>query len=359
MAGMPFKRKQKNCSKVNISGKMQIGLQAILLAALYYFLFMSYTANIPEADRSTILWVVSFDFTVLTAGIYFSSRILLSRFFAKGRYVAFIIAYLLMVTVGGLAIVADDWIVLTPAEAKEGEGLAEILTFFFSSAGLVMIFSLVGMGIRGIANWILSVQQLNKIRNERLEMELAFLKSQINPHFLFNTLNLIFGHIDKSNKMARDMMVRFSELMRYQLYECDVAMIDIEKELGYLDHYIEFQKLRKNEALDCRLRRSEGLSGFSLSPLLLIPIVENAFKYVSSHRDKQNFLHIDVSRSGDNFVFSCVNTKTEYPLTEVVKTNGIGLRNVRRRLELIYPDRHRLDVRQDEDTFEVYLTITL
>jgi len=344
---------------IRISNKIQVGLQAALLLALYYFLLMSYTANIPEADRATILWVTSFDFCVLIGGIYFSSRVLLSRFFARGRYIQFVITYLLMVTAGGLLVAADDWVVLTSPETKARETFGEIMIFFFSSAGLVMIFSLVGMGIRGLANWIHSAQQLNKIRRESLEMELAFLRSQINPHFLFNTINLIFGHIDRTNKTARDMMVRFSELMRYQLYECDVPMIGIEKELSYLEHYIDFQKLRKNDQLECFISRSGELSGFSISPLLMIPIVENAFKYVSSDRDRKNFLHIEVSRLDAGLRFTCVNTKTSYPLTDVIKTKGIGLRNVRRRLELIYPDRHSLLVRNEENTFEVQLRIAL
>jgi len=255
--------------------------------------------------------------------------------------------------------VIDDWIVLTPPALKKEESVTDLLIFFLSSSGLMLIMSTVGTGIRGLTNWMRSVHQLNSLKQEKLGAELAFLRAQLNPHFLFNTLNLIFGHIDRKNHTARDMVLRFSDLMRYQLYECDASMVGIDKEVGYLQSFIELQKLRKNELLQCSLNVGPGVTGFGISPLLMMPIVENAFKHVGGAADTSYFLRIDIQRSADELYFTCINTRAALPLADMPGNHGIGLRNVQRRLELLYPGRHRLSIRDAVNTFEVQLMIGL
>jgi LytS/YehU family sensor histidine kinase len=193
------------------------------------------------------------------------------------------------------------------------------------------------------------------MREEALRTELALLRAQMNPHFLFNTLNLIYGHIDKENKTARDIMLRFSDLLRYQLYECDVSHIDIERELACLQHYAALQRMRRNEQLDYRLDLQGSLTGFSVPPLLLMPVVENAFKHMGSGKD--SCLHMELRFTDRTFHFSCTNTKSTVPVSEPAKAAGIGLSNLRRRLELIYPDKHHLHVKDEARTFGVQLSI--
>jgi two-component system LytT family sensor kinase len=334
---------------------IEICLQLLGLAVLYYLLLLNYSAFLPEIGRSKVLWVASFDFAVLTSGIYVTTRFLLPRVFAKGMYPGFALGYVLLVGLGALAIYIDDRLLLK--QADETEGTADSLDYYFSAAGMMLLLTMAGVGIKGLSNWISSTRQISSMKEEALRTELALLRSQLNPHFLFNTLNHIFGHIDKSNKTARDMVLRFSDLMRYQLYECDVSLIDILREIDSLQHYIELQRLRRNEGLECYLRLEDSLVGFSIPPLLLLPVVENAFKHMSAGADA--FLHMEMNYRGRVFHFSCINRKAELPVSEPFKTNGIGLQNVRRRLELIYPGRHELIVEDGADTFDVQLSISL
>src|SRR5690606_38360375 len=135
-------------------------------------------------------------------------------------------------------------------------------------------------------------QRLAEIAREKAEAELNFLKSQINPHFLFNSLNTVYFLIHKENEMARRALHQFSDMLRYQLYETNGNKQPIEKELQFLRGYFELQKWRKDQELDIQFEIGEGLSGFSIEPLILIPFIENAFKHVSRIPGRDNFLKV-------------------------------------------------------------------
>jgi sensor histidine kinase YesM len=204
--------------------------------------------------------------------------------------------------------------------------------------------------------WYLQKELIRKIELEKLNTELEYLKAQINPHFLFNSLNTVFFQIDKQNNAARETLSKFSDMLRYQLYECNGKEIAIEKEIQYLKNYVELQKLRKDEHYDIQFTYSEELKNFTVSPLLLLPFIENAFKHVSHVSDRKNIITIELKKSENQFQLIVFNTKDAKP----TPTNGgIGLRNVQRRLELLYPNRYDLTVTEQPETFRVQLTLTL
>lgn len=204
--------------------------------------------------------------------------------------------------------------------------------------------------------WYLQKELIRKIELEKLNTELEYLKAQINPHFLFNSLNTVFFQIDKQNTTARETLSKFSDMLRYQLYECNGKEIAIEKEIQYLKNYVELQKLRKDEYYDIQFYHSEELKNFTLSPLLLLPFIENAFKHVSHASDRKNTITIDLKKSGNQFQLTVFNTKDPKPISG---NGGIGLKNVQRRLELLYPNRHDLMITEQPETFRVQLTLTL
>lgn len=204
--------------------------------------------------------------------------------------------------------------------------------------------------------WYLQKELIRKIELEKLNTELEYLKAQINPHFLFNSLNTVFFQIDKQNTVARETLSKFSDMLRYQLYECNGKEIAIEKEIQYLKNYVELQKLRKDEHYDIRFTHSEELKNFTVSPLLLLPFIENAFKHVSHFTDRKNIITIELKKSENQFQLIVFNTKDAKP-TSV--NGGIGLRNVQRRLELLYSNRHDLTVTEQPETFRVQLTLAL
>lgn len=227
-------------------------------------------------------------------------------------------------------------------------------TFYnFSIALFYMAF---GVALHLSRAWFEQRQLIRKIELEKLNAELEYLKAQINPHFLFNSINTIFFQIDRSNSTARDTLSAFSDMLRYQLYECNGHEIPVEKEVAYLKNYVDLQRLRKDENYSIFFDEDQ-MSDFTIAPLLLIPFVENAFKHISHFTDG-NEIRIDLRRVGDAMRMSVFNTCSS---GSTIKDNGagIGLRNVRRRLELLYPGRHTLEVRETAGTFEVNLEIRI
>lgn len=193
------------------------------------------------------------------------------------------------------------------------------------------------------------------LEKEKLETELNYLKAQINPHFLFNAINNIYFLINKDKDLAGDMLLKFSELLRYQLYDCNAPSIPVQTEILYLQNFIDLEKIRKGEKV--RVAFNNRLSNnFSIAPLLLIPFVENAFKYVSTTAVQDNFINITLDYLEPFFLFSIENGKL--PDAEISgRRGGIGLENVQRRLSLIYGNRHTLHISQTPARFHVSLSI--
>lgn len=223
----------------------------------------------------------------------------------------------------------------------------------FSIAIFYMAFS---VALQLSREWYTQRELIRRIEVEKLNAELDYLKAQINPHFLFNSINTIYFQIDKNNTTARETLSSFSEMLRYQLYECNGKEIPVEKEIAYLKSYIDLQRHRKDETFEITFSCS-GIDGFTIAPLLLIPFVENAFKHVS-HKSSGNEIKIALAKSGDIFRVYIGNTKDVQRHIDVER-EGIGLKNARRRLELLYKNRHSLLVNDKGDRFEVNLELRL
>ncbi len=201
--------------------------------------------------------------------------------------------------------------------------------------------------------WYFQRELIRKMEVEKLSTELEYLKAQINPHFVFNSINTIYFQIDKQNSAARESLSAFSEMLRYQLYECNGKEIEIEKEIVYLRNYVALQRMRKDENYTISFEVEENVNAVAISPLLFIPFVENAFKHVSHH--SQNEVRIKLSKQDDAVKLSVFNTKENKTIASDYK--GIGLRNVKRRLELLYKNRHELMIDDRADSYEVHLTL--
>ena len=204
--------------------------------------------------------------------------------------------------------------------------------------------------------WYFQQELIRKMEFEKVNAELEYLKAQINPHFVFNSINTIYFQIDKRNVAARGSLSAFSEILRYQLYECNGKEIVIEKEINYLKNYVELQRMRKDTNYDISFDEQGEIKGFTIAPLLLIPFVENAFKHVSHHQGK-NEIRIQISRHDNHFNLSVFNTKERNGAINA--HTGIGLKNVKRRLELLYKEQHKLEVHNHPDSFEVNLALKI
>src|SRR5579875_3000119 len=195
---------------------------------------------------------------------------------------------------------------------------------------------------------------LEALEKEKTKNELDFLKAQFNPHFLFNSINSIYGHIDKGNIQARKMLLTFSEMLRYQLYECNTDKIPIEKEINYIKNYVALQQSRKEENLCVQLCVDDKVKGFSIAPMLFIAFIENAFKYVSSDELKENKVNILLYCENEDLVFESLNTKEKVNGHAVINHKGIGISNVKRRLELLYPNHHQLQIINKDENYSVH-----
>ncbi|MEO6687335.1 MAG: histidine kinase [Dyadobacter sp.] len=216
------------------------------------------------------------------------------------------------------------------------------------------------MSIKLTKNWIQTENRQRELEKEKLETELKFLKNQFNPHFLFNTINSIFFLIHKNPDMASDALARFSELLRYQLYECNDIQIPLSREIEYMKNFIELEKLRQNDniEIDCRMNAVDS-GNLGIAPFVLMIFVENAFKHVSRNSGKTNYISINLELNNKELNFSVFNSTSPQLTSDLIQYGGIGLKNVNRRLDLIYPGQYALDIQKNDSDFEVKLSLNL
>ncbi len=195
--------------------------------------------------------------------------------------------------------------------------------------------------------------QLEKISNDQLQAELRFLKAQYHPHFLFNALNTVYFQMDEDVSRAKHTIEELSELLRYQLYD-QQQMVSVRQELQYLQSFINLQKHRMNDHLALQVEFDAQLDGQHLYPLLLLPLVENAFKYAGG----EYWIRITAKLEQGELQFQVSNAKPSQ-LPERKGRGGIGLENLKRRLALLYPDRHTLHITDNGQSFDAQLNITL
>lgn len=195
-----------------------------------------------------------------------------------------------------------------------------------------------------------------ELEKEKLNSELAFLKNQVSPHFFFNTLNNIYSLIGIDTAEAQESVLKLSKLMRYLLYESEHGETPISHEIDFMNNYIDLMKLRLSPKVDLQVNFPKNFSDFTIPPLLFIPFVENAFKHGVSHRE-HSFIHLSMQIEGARILFSAHNSvgKSSQPVD--LQHSGIGLENVKKRLMLLFPETHTLDISRAEHSFSVELTV--
>jgi two-component system, LytTR family, sensor kinase len=219
----------------------------------------------------------------------------------------------------------------------------------------VLTAAVFGSFFRIIISWFADMNKKAELEKQRLAVELDLLKSKLNPHFLFNTLNNIDSLIQKDPEAASSALIRLSEIMRYLTYETTSNEVKLEKEIEYVRNFIELYRIRIKSPDDIRFE-TEGDLNIPVSPALFVPLIENAFKYVTfGNRKPAVTLHL--SSSEGIVVFDIVNFYDENNSSPSNKNSGYGLTNLRKRLELAYPGRHRLTIEKGEQQFHAELMI--
>lgn len=329
----------------------------MLVFGLWYFLRYEDYALESTAFKVTLIKVAD-----LALMVYITNYLLIPKLLYRKQYFWFALFFLLMILVSSvlkmniLGRLMNNTTLLNLTGNFKARIYDNVIPHFF--------LVLAGAAIQLMVDYIKMQQRMVEMAKEKAEAELNFLKSQINPHFLFNSINSVYFLIDKSNVDARGALHKFSDMLRYQLYEMNGNRVIIEKEIQYLQDYIGLQKLRKDDQYHIEFLCQPEVKDFSIEPLLLIPFVENAFKHISHNKNQPNFIKLQLSMNKGEFNFSIQNSKEpgHEPL-QVEKVmeqhSGIGLANVKRRLALLYPQKHNLTINDGEDIFQVVLRIKI
>ncbi len=211
-----------------------------------------------------------------------------------------------------------------------------------------------------ISDWIRYQRDRRELQTQTMQSELKFLKSQINPHFLFNTLNNLYALTLKKSDKAPEIVIKLSEMMRYMLYECNEKRVLLSKEVSYIRNYLDLERLRQAKNFEINFEVKGHVNDQKIAPLMFIPFLENSFKHGLNNQISQGFVTIKMDVGERNIDFFIENSKAEkLPALEHRRSGGIGLVNVRRRLNLLYPNHYNLDIRDKPKTYAVTLKLEL
>jgi len=298
--------------------------------------------------------------------VYFNLYFLVPNYLQKRRYGWYLLLLALTIMASSALIVPGYYVTawLAGSNAKDMFGLTNWKSFYHLAKSDPLKNTIaaitLGMSIKLAKNWIETQRRQQQLEKEKLETELKFLKYQFNPHFLFNSINSIFFLIHKNPDMASASLAKFSELLRHQLYECNDQLIPLAKEIAYLENFIELEKLRQNDDLEVNFNVEYGYTdNQGIAPFILMTFVENAFKHVSKGKDKPNWINIRLAITGQQLQMGISNSTNHDQLREVVNYGGIGLKNVQRRLDLVYPGKYTLDIQDKPETFSIKMELEL
>ncbi len=323
--------------------QLQIAIHAVVWSLVIGFFWIMTS---KEGGPYRTLVIVGYYGLINMTVFYTNYLFLFPQYFNSKRYMIWLLSILLLIVSAvlvkyGLARFHADWIL------RVEKGVYR--DFFHYSVGttivsLFMIF--LSTATRSMQEWFHNEKVRSNLENEKLVAELSFLKSQINPHFLFNSLNNIYSLAYQKSPKTPEAVLKLSEIMRYMLYESNDNRVPLEKEISYLQSYIDLQKLRFKEGAFVELNLSGNSFDQPIMPLTLISFVENAFKHgVATEKDAP--IIINITAEPGMVYFQTINKKADQNKDE---TGGVGLTNIKRRLDLLYRKKYRLEI-EDGPTF--------
>jgi two-component system, LytTR family, sensor kinase len=234
--------------------------------------------------------------------------------------------------------------------------MAYLREWFYNGIRLSVITAIYALLIKFVIDWFEGQKLKAELINQNQASELALLRSQVNPHFLFNTLNNVYSLVYSRSEDAPAALMKLSSIMRYMLYDTSTDKVLLEKEVEYLQSFIELSKLRVRQKNFVEMTVSGVINGRTIAPMLLIPFVENAFKHGSKTIPSPGIL-IHLSIEPNQILFEVTNHMRKNTVVEKDKIGGIGMNNIHRRLDLLYPGKYSLDISTDNDLYKVKLIL--
>jgi len=300
--------------------------------------------------------LVEFPLNILIT--YFTIYYLITKFILKKRYIHFFLLFFISLILFYLLRTGLHYVLVSENIWPEAEGIRKMFSFNHIVAvtiGVIYVIALVS-AIKLTFDWISVKSRNEKLIKVQLETELQFLKTQIQPHFFFNTLNNLYAlAIEKSN-IVPQAILKLSEIMQYVLYEVKEPKIKLLREVNYIHTYLELEKLRFGSSVKSELRIVGNINDTEVPPLLFLPFIENCFKHGAKNNDNIE-VSITFDKKDTNLVFYVENSFNQS--TNVVTKHGIGIKNVKRRLQLLYPNEFELKTNITQNNYAVELKIPL
>jgi len=278
---------------------------------------------------------------------------LVPRFLSARKYWTYTVNVFLLLIFSGFFKYSLACIFKETILSRAGQDEISFSRYYLGAFLTSVFFIFLSTAFKFSVDWFLNEKIRKNLENEKLMAELAFLKSQINPHFLFNSLNNIYSLAYQKSDKAPEAIMKLSEIMRYMLQESNEARVQLAREIRYLENYIELQKLRFKSHAHVNLMIQGDYSEQTIAPLILIAFVENAFKH-GDVTDSLHPIHVSIEVQKDMLYFELRNKKSKSNKDD---TSGIGLNNVRRRLDLLYAGKYELIV--DDQTFDYSCKLSL
>jgi len=334
----------------------------ILQHIAFWMLYVAY-----NGAKNLVFWEYFFDNveTILVAiplivvGVYLNLYILIPQLFKKKYYILYglsllgTIAFVPLVSIYSLKVYYVWQGILPPVEI-----FYSLRGYLIWSSETILLVAIT-TAIKTTKQWMQKERYARKLEKEKSEAEISFFKQQINPHFVFNALNSIYFAIPKSVELAQDIVMRLSEMLSHQLYDSTKDWIPLSKEVEYLQNYIEIERIRQGKALNLDCQLPEFLNNLRISPILLLPFVENAFKYAATANPSDYWVKIHLAVEGQQLHFQVENPYVESNQTTRHQKGGIGIANVKARLNMIYPKKHQLKISQEDQIWKVDLMMEL
>jgi LytS/YehU family sensor histidine kinase len=217
----------------------------------------------------------------------------------------------------------------------------------------------IAASIKLLKHWYLQKERTIEAEQKRTVAELKLLKAQLHPHFLFNTLNNLYSHTLEFSPKSPEIVLKLSALLRFMIYESNASGIPLAKEIELLKDYVALEQLRYGDRLDVSISISGEIERYQIAPLLLLPFLENAFKHGTSRQIDQCWINLNLSMEGNYMSFKLINSIDPNAGMDFVKHNGIGLDNVKQRLELLYKDKYQFETVRMDEVFVVTLGLPL
>lgn len=336
-----------------------VSTKAIRHSLFWVVLFLLYSLVEVLITHNPFFYTVSNNVVrllLLGIAVYYNVYRLIPRYLANKRFLLYVGFLLLTV------------FIVTPVEVfliyAKSSNYPEMRVQILNNLNLAFLPNFFVLStstfVKITLDWYTNIREKQQLVTETMQSELRFLKSQINPHFLFNTLNSLYALTLKKSDLAPDIVLKLSEMMRYMLYECNEKWVLLSKEVNYVANYLELERIRQGNRVDMSFEVVGNVSDQKIAPLMFIPFIENCFKHGLGNQISRGFVDIRLAVRSDELDLRIENSKAEaMPKQLHARSGGIGLVNVRRRLDLLYPNRYRLSVDDTPSSYTVNLFLKL